>query len=322
MLSQGAFFIQKKRGESKLAIQSVKATINGTQYTLTYNGSSGKYEASLTAPTLSSFNQSGGYYGFSVQATDEAGNVTTKNQSDATLGSSLRLVVKEKVKPTISIVSPSAGSFLTNNKPTISIQLRDNDSGVKIDTMQIKIDGGTAITHTSSGVTVTPVSGGYNITYVPLTALADGSHAITVNVSDNDGNAATQASVSFSIDTVPPSLNVSNPVNNLITNQTSITVSGVTNDVHSSPVTIAIKVGGTDQGAVTVDGSGNFSKSVPISEGSNTIEIKATDGRGLTSTVTRIVIRDTVAPEITAIELIPNPVDAGQTYVIKVIVSD
>ena len=60
------------------------------------------------------------YYPVKVTATDEAGNSTSKDASDSTLGSSLRLTVKEKVAPVIAIVSPTAGSFSTNSKPTIT----------------------------------------------------------------------------------------------------------------------------------------------------------------------------------------------------------
>lgn len=87
-----------------MAINTVKATINGVEHSLTYNGSSGKWEATLTAPSASSFNNSGGYYGVSVTANDTAGNSTTVNQSDGTLGDDLQLFVTEKVAPTISAI--------------------------------------------------------------------------------------------------------------------------------------------------------------------------------------------------------------------------
>lgn len=60
-----------------MAIKTVQATINGQTYTLTFNSSTGKYEATVTAPSKSSYNQSGHYYGVTVKATDEAGNVSS-----------------------------------------------------------------------------------------------------------------------------------------------------------------------------------------------------------------------------------------------------
>lgn len=79
-----------------MAIKSVQAIVNGVTTTLTYDSASKTYKATLTAPAKSSYNQSGHYYGVQIIAKDEAGNTTTVNQSDATLGSKLRLTVKEK----------------------------------------------------------------------------------------------------------------------------------------------------------------------------------------------------------------------------------
>lgn len=105
-----------------MAVKTVQATINDQTYTLTLNSTSGKYEATVTAPSKSSYNQSGHYYGVTVKATDVAGNITTKDAADETLGTSLRLQVKEKVAPIIAITAPTAGTYLTNNKPTITWQ--------------------------------------------------------------------------------------------------------------------------------------------------------------------------------------------------------
>ena len=305
-----------------MAVNTVQVIINGQTYNLTYNSSTGKYEATVTAPSTSSFNQSGGYYGVTIKATDNAGNLTQKDATDGTLGASLRLTVKEKVIPTIAITSPGAGAKLITNKPTITFQLRDNDSGIKISALALKIDGGAAIGNAAAGMTCTPVAGGYDCTYVVQTALTDGSHTVTINIQDNDGNAASQASVTFTVDTVAPTLNVTSPANGLVTNNANQNVVGTTSDATSSPVTVTIKLNGTDQGAVAVDGSGNFTKSVNLSAGSNTIVIRSTDSAGKYTEVTRSVTLDTVAPTITGVTLTPNPVDAGATYIIAVTVTD
>lgn len=75
-----------------MAVKTVQVVVNGTTHTLTLNTSTGKYEATITAPSLSSYNQTGKYYGVKVTATDEAGNSVTKDATDATLGTSLQLV--------------------------------------------------------------------------------------------------------------------------------------------------------------------------------------------------------------------------------------
>lgn len=309
-----------------MAVNTVRAQINGVWTTLTYNGSTGKYEATISAPSTTSFNVNGGhYYPVTIEATDLAGNITTKNDTDATLGASLKLTVKEITIPTIAFTTPASGAYLATNSPSISFQLRDetNGSGIKISTLQIKVDGGAAITNVSAGVTVTSVTNGYDITYVPQSALSDGSHSVTIDIQDNDGNIATQASRSFKVDTIPPTLSVTNPSSSTsYTNAAALTVSGNTNDAVSSPVVVTIKLNNIDQGVVTVDGGGNFSKAITLATGLNTIVITATDLAGKTSSVTRTVTLDQIAPVISAITITPNPVNVGNSYVISVSVTD
>lgn len=81
-----------------------------------------------------------------IKATDDAGNVTTKDATDSTLGGSLKLTVKEKVAPVIAVSYPTASATLINNKPTITWSVTDDDSGVNPDTIGITIDGGSKIT--------------------------------------------------------------------------------------------------------------------------------------------------------------------------------
>ena len=304
-----------------MAVKTTQAIINGVTTTLTYNSTSKKYEATITAPATSSYNNNDGhYFPVTIKATDEAGNVTTKNDTDATLGSSLQLRVKEKTAPTITITYPTASALIINNKPAIRWKVTDNDSGVNPDTIGITIDSGSKIT--GSAITKTAITGGYDCTYTPTTALADGSHTIKIDASDYDGNAAAQKSVTFKIDTVPPTLSVKAPAYGLITNQAACTVAGTTNDITSSPVTVTVKLNSGSAEAVTVGADGSFSKALTLVAGSNTITVVATDSAGKSTTVTRTVTLDTVAPTIKAVTLTPNPVDAGKTYVISVEVTD
>lgn len=297
-----------------MSVQTVKATINGQEYSLTYNSTSSKWEATVTAPSKSSFNMTGGYYPVSVTATDDAGNSTTVAASDSTLGESLRLVVKEKVVPVTTITYPSAGAYIISNKPTIKWKVTDDDSGVNADSASVKIDNGTAIT---SNITKTAITGGYEFSYTPTTALSDGSHTIAINVKDNDGNSAVQKTVTFTIDTVAPILTIDSPSDGSVTNIASCVVSGKTNDATSSPVTVTVN--GT---AVTVNSDGTFSKTITLNEGNNTITVVATDAAGKATTVTRTIKLDTGAPSFVSVSISPNPVDAGNTYVISVSVTD
>lgn len=302
-------------------ISTVSAVINGQTYNLTLDSASGKYKATITAPSKSSYNEPGHYYDVKVTATDDYGNSASADSTHATLGESLQLYVKEKTKPVITVTAPTAGAAVTNNKPSIKINVTDSDSGIDTSTFKLYIDSGSAIIWSSGSATA--IANGYTWTYTPTTALSDGSHTIKIDVSDHDGNAATQKTSTFKVDTTPPVLSVTVPADNYYTKETSLTVNGTTNDATSSPVTITIKVNDVDAGAVTVQSNGSFSKAVTLISQAlpNVIVVTATDGAGKTSTVTRNVYCNTVAPVISAVTIEPNPVDAGATYVITVTVS-
>ena len=297
-----------------MAIKSVKATINGQTYDLTLNSASGKWEATITAPGKTSYNLAGGYYNVSVEATNEAG---TKGSADASTVDGLKLVVKETVAPVITIVSPTAGAYVANSKQPVGFNITDETggSGVDISTLVVKQDG-TAVA--AANITHTAITNGYSVTYTPSAALSDGSHTVTINCKDHDGNAAAEKSTTYTVDTVPPTLNVTSPADGLITAASSVTVAGTTNDATSSPVVITISLNGTDQGTIPVGTGGTFSKVVTLKEGSNTIIVKAKDAAGKESSVTRTVTLDTSVPKIKAATITPNPVDTGKTMVISV----
>lgn len=295
------------------AIASVKAMINGTEYTLTYNNSTGAYEASITAPTTTSWHQEDHVYPISVVAVDTAGNSATIDATDSTYGDALKLRVKEKVKPAVVFKSPTAGAGLANAAPAITVQLTDSGAGVDLSTFWMKVDGGTAIT--ADKCAQSAITGGYQLTYTP-SGLTDGGHTVTAAVSDYDDNVSETASVTFTVDTVPPTLEVTAPANNIFTNVASCIVSGMTNDVTSSPVRLTVN--GEE---VDVAANGAFSTTITLKEGVNTITIVATDGVGKVTTVTRTVTLDTGVPEFTAVTVTPNPVNCGATYTISVKVS-
>ncbi|HBC31310.1 MAG TPA: hypothetical protein DC024_08730 [Clostridiales bacterium] len=94
-------------------------------------------------------------------------------------------------------------------------------------------------------------------------------------------------------------------------------VQGNTNDTQSTTVVIRIKLNETDQGDIPVS-NGNFSKSLTLSEGENTIIVTATDSAGKISTVTIKGTLDTSVPTVNKVTLTPNPADTGETVIISV----
>ena len=297
-----------------MAISTVRAKVNGTWHTLTYNASTQKYEATITAPGATSFNQSGGFYNVEIEATNTAGTVGT---ADAGTLDGLKLVVKERVAPVISILSPSAGAYVINSKQPVIFTVTDEagGSGVDLNSLVVKQDG---VAVAAATLDATSITNGYSVTYTPAAAMSDGNHTITVDVSDHDGNAAEQKSTTFKVDTVPPVLNLSSPASGLITATPTINVVGTTNDATSSPVTVSIYLHDILERQLTPGANGSFSAQLTLDSGVNQIKVTATDAAGRVSEVVRTVTLDTSVPKVISAAITPNPVDAGATMIISV----
>ena len=288
-----------------MSVVEVYSVIGDTRINHT-KGSGNQWQATGTAPLKSSWSQPDHKYTVMTYAKDNAGNITEYE-------SKLRVI--EKVAPVITPVSPTTGGTLTNSKPAITWNVTDDDSGVNPESIGITIDSGSKITGES--IQKEEITNGYKCTYTPDTALSDGNHTIKLDASDNDGNAASQVSVTVKIDTVPPVLNVTSPTEGLTTNKNTVTVSGTTNDVTSSPVTLKV-----NEQVVEVQENGSFSTTVTLTEGENTITIVATDAAGRSTTVTRHVTLDTGAPEFESVVISPDPATTGGQITITAIVTD
>lgn len=303
-----------------MSIASVQATIKGTAYSLSLNSSTGLYEASVTAPSTSSYNNnSDHYFPITVKATTDAGNSTTVSDTDSTLGKSLRLQVLETTAPVITIGSPTEDEVTSNTTPVIVFTVTDDDSGVNADSISISVDDETV---TESSIVKTAITNGYTCSYNISNVLDEGIHTVIVNAQDNDGNSSTPRTVNFKVDVTPPSLSVESPVNNFVTNQDTCVVSGAASDVTGGIEKVTLRINGGSAIEAEVDDDGKFSKSITLTEGANTIVITAYDKGGLSSSITRIATLDTKAPVIEDITITPNPVSTGEVFKISVQVTD
>lgn len=293
-----------------MAITKVRVKINGTWTNLTKN-SAGKWTGSVTAPASTSYNQSGGYFPITVEATNSAGTVTTVDATDTTLGSVLRLVVKETTKPVIKLVQPSNGAYISNNQLPVIFEVTDETggSGVNVSTVALKL-AGTTYKDGSTGMSRTAIIDGYRFTFTPQAALSDGAKAIEITASDHDGNAAAKVTASYTVDTVPPTLTISSPQDGLATNQKNMVLTGITNDTLSSPVTVTV-IHGEASYTPAVGNDGSFSQALVLIEGDNTIQVVSTDAAGKSTTITLTVTLDTSVPTIKSATFAPNPVNAS-----------
>lgn len=287
-----------------MAVKSVQVIINGVITTLKYNSQSKMYEGDVTAPSKSSYNQQKKYYPMKIKAEDDAGNITQKDDLDTVIGESLRLFVKEVVKPVVTVTSPAEDSHIPDNAPTIFWKVTDNDSGVNPEKISIIVDDGQKIT---GEIEKTKVTDGYQCSYKVPPELSEGTHTFKFDAMDFDGNSAVQRTLNIVVDTVPPELSVQSPINNLITNKTEITLAGRTNDENSNPVVLKYTLNSGEDIKIPVGTNGEFSVTLTLKEGINMLVVTATDKAGKFSSVTRVVELDIEAPTINNVVLSPNP---------------
>lgn len=173
----------------------------------------------------------------------------------------------DNTPPSLQVTEPAEG-LLTNQKD-LSVKGSTDGSVVKVGEALVAVDAQGGFSHTLT--------------------LSEGAQTITVTAADDLGNERT-INRSVTLDTVPPSLQVTEPSEGTITNQKKLSVAG--NAEPGASVTV------DGQGATLAE-DGSFSLEKTLVEGENTIVITAQDLAGNTTTVTRKVTYDPNAPDLT-----------------------
>lgn len=292
------------------------AEYKGSRYNATYNEGTHLWDVDIPSGAESSYSQPNHTYPITLHAKDAAGNETVMQATDPTYSDELNIRVLEKTKPVATIVSPTQGSVLGSATQDIVMELSDaGGSGLNMASVVFKINN----VQVSSGLSWSDGAGGKKTCTYHATNLSDGSNSVSLQVTDNDGNVSDLASVTFVISTSAPTLNVTSPTDNLLTNSNKVTVAG-TAAAGSDAVTLS-EVTINDTPADIGEG-GAFSEEITLQEGENTITIVAKDSLGKTTTVIRHVTVDTKAPIISEVEAEATTVDANSTIHITFKVTD
>ena len=178
----------------------------------------------------------------------------------------------------VNILQPSPGEILDVDQ--IELVWSGNDSGAGIDHFELRVDQGQWMD--------VGLEDSFNIM-----DLEDGEHEVTVRVFDSLSNQR-NASVSFTVDTISPSVNIITP-SFTITNLSTVLLSWEASDSTS----------GVDHGQVRIDGGTWISNaSSPmlldgLEEGEHTVEVMIFDRAEHHSLEGVSFIVDTVAPQVT-----------------------
>ncbi len=179
----------------------------------------------------------------------------------------------DTVAPAATLTVPTAdgnsGWFKT--MPTVSVSGTDSTSGVA--TMEYKTDGGAWQTTTGA---------------VPV---AQGTHTLTVRVTDTAGLVSSEQSATVKVDTVKPTVDGLTPTGTVNTGTVTIYWTGA--DATSGIAEYKVAV---DGGTATSTGTTN-STTLTLADGAHTIDVTATDAAGNTATRTlQLTVSTGVAP--------------------------
>jgi len=111
----------------------------------------------------------------------------------------------------------------------------------------------------------------------PQTVSTQGANQVITGTAKDSSGATAQASITLNIDLTPPTLAISSPANGASFTSSPTPVSGTVSDALSGVASV------TCDGAAATVQNGSYSCSVPLSAGTDTITVQATDVAGNTA---------------------------------------
>lgn len=194
--------------------------------------------------------------------------------------------VIDTTTPTVSVVSPTS-LYLGTSSVTVSWTGADTPSGVSY--YEVRIDGGSWVDVGTSNSRA-------------FTGLADGVHTVEVRAWDAANHYAMD-SVSFTVDTVAPTLSLDYPVAGQFNTTGSVTARWACSDALSGIDRSEVRV---DGGAWTSVGAA-ISHALSLGEGGHTLEVRCYDEAGNLASQSVSFTVDTIAPTLT----LSNPIAGG-----------
>lgn len=267
---------------------SYAVNISELNYTYTFSNDSCWY--SLDGGATNSSEVSTGTNFTNVISTEGSNNWTVYcNDTSGDEGSNNVVFFKDTIPPFISITTPTNNTNSTNNLLDVNFT-RSNGGGLG----SCWYSNDTYIVNRSLGIG----SACNNITNITW---SEGQHNVTVWVNDTVGN-INFSSVTFSIDTVSPTIDITYPTN--ISYVINVSVINYTySDANPSDCWNSVDGGATNSSSVTA--GVNFTGLIS-SEGSNNWTVYCNDTSNNLNTSSVVFFKDTIPPTITSIWNITN----------------
>ncbi|MEO5371598.1 MAG: hypothetical protein H7833_16130 [Magnetococcus sp. DMHC-1] len=189
--------------------------------------------------------------------------------------------------PVLTLTAPAADSWINNSKPTISLDYYDTGSGVAPESLLLSVAG------TPLAKNCTILENG--ATCIPESALSEGPVTVTAQIKDVAGNLSKTAQSAFTIDTVPPKIQITAPADGTLTNKSTQTLRAALNEfatvtLNDRPVSLGANLA--------------LQQDVVLQEGGNRLELRAVDRAGNVTLATLILTLDSVPPKVADLKAI------------------
>ena len=291
---------------------TLKIYVNGADATSLFTVTSSSATAQLTA----AFALPDGQNTINAQIANLAGTVGTATSS----------FTVDTTPPTIAIQAPPART--NSNTPTTTIVYSDATSGVDPYSLVVTLDG--------SNVSTLVAPGANSATGVLQLnpPLVDGTHQLSATVKDRAGNQSQQATLSFLVDTKPPSISFTTPANNsFINNATpSITLQysdGSGTGVDPSSVEIFLQQGSNQPTDITnyfqvgaQQATGAIPSAISLNDGTYVLSAVVSDVVGNPANAAATFVVDTVPPTATIQSPAANAILNTATVPVTITYSD
>ena len=229
----------------------------------------GLFSVNVTESSYTINDLTEGTYTVLVSAYDAAGNY---------LGVAVSFAV-DVTAPAVTIESPDDNFISTTN--SITVTWNGSDTGSGVDHYEVSWEGGSPVTLLPSDSTYT------------FNGLSDGSHVLTVTVYDKAGLSSSDA-VTVRVDTQPPSLTITYPVEGGYVANSDVTVTWSGFDAGTGVAYYTASI----EGLAPFNTTGTSCTFNDLADGTYTVLVSAYDQLGNHRDVTATFTVDTVAPAL------------------------
>ena len=267
-------------------IQSVQVSIDGGAYQPATGNTSWTFTPASALPT--------GPHNATAKATDSASLVVTSGTIQFTINPPSPAPTLTSISASPNPFSPNGDgiqdtttiSFTSDQAGTYSIDIKDSTATIKRTLTGNLLAGTNSVVWDGKDSSNTVVPDGTYSYFI--TATASGSGNTRPPPTGGDGTAT--------VDNTPPIVTIASPANNALMNNNTPVISGTASDVSGiQSVTVQI-----DSNSFTPTGttSWSYTPTTPLSDGSHTVAVKATDNAGNSATTSISITIDTIAPSV------------------------